>query len=46
MTQIMDIELVRPGYLAPVYATAGDQYSRFVVLNLENTAHTTERTGG
>ena len=25
MTQIMDIELARPGYLAPVYATAGDQ---------------------
>lgn len=34
MTQIMDIELARPGYLAPVYATAGDQYSRRIALQL------------
>lgn len=34
MTQIMDIELARPGYLAPVYATAGDKYSRFVEMHL------------
>lgn len=34
MTQIMDIELARPGLLAPVYATAGDKYSRFVEMHL------------
>lgn len=46
MTQIMDIELARPGYLAPVYATAGDQYSRFVEMHLyENGAPYTPPSG-
>ena len=46
MTQIMDIELARPGYLAPVYATAGDQYSRFVEMRLfENGAPYTPPDG-
>lgn len=46
MTQIMDIELARPGYLTPVYATAGDQYSRFVEMHLyENGAPYTPPSG-
>ena len=46
MTQIMDIELARPGYLAPVYATAGDKYSRFVEMHLyENGAPYTPPSG-
>ena len=46
MTQIMDIELARPGYLAPVYATAGDKYSRFVEMHLyENGAPYTPHSG-
>lgn len=46
MTQIMDIELTRPGYLAPVYATAGDKYSRFVEMHLyENGAPYTPPSG-
>ena len=46
MTQIMDIELARPGYLTPVYATAGDKYSRFVEMHLyENGAPYTPPSG-
>ena len=46
MTQIMDIELARPGYLAPVYATAGDKYSRWVEMHLyENGAPYTPPSG-
>lgn len=46
MTQIMDIELARPGYLTPVYATAGDKYSRWVEMHLyENGAPYTPPSG-
>lgn len=46
MTRIMDIELARPGYLAPVYATAGDKYSRWVEMHLyENGAPYTPPSG-
>lgn len=46
MTQIMDIELARPGYLPPIFATAGDKYSRFVEMHLyENGAPYTPPSG-
>src|SRR5699024_9106326 len=46
MTQTVRIELSRPGPLPTLYATAGDQYSRFVEMHLyENGAPYTPPSG-
>ena len=46
MTERVNIELTRPGFLAPIYATAGDVYSRFVEMQLfENGAPYTPPAG-
>ena len=46
MTQTVQIELSRPGPLPTLYATAGDQYSRFVKMELyENGAPYTPPEG-
>lgn len=46
MTERVNIELTRPGFLSPIYATAGDVYSRFVEMQLfENGAPYTPPSG-
>ena len=45
-TQIIDVELSRPGWQANIFAVAGDRYSRYIEVHLYNGGQTYEPPSG
>lgn len=45
-TQIIDVELSRPGWQANIFAVAGDMYSRYIEVHLYNGGQTYEPPSG